>query len=413
MGDAKMVEANQRVKNGAHPEKALSAVFVRSVKEAGKYFDGHGLILKVDKSGAKRWVQRIIINGKRTEIGLGSASLVSLAEAREVALGNRKVARAGGDPLQAKREAQAVLTFAEAAQKVYELHLPTWRNPKHAKQWIKTLEEYTFPHFGKKLVADVGTSDVLIALTPIWNSKPETARRVKQRIGSVMKWAVAQGWRQDNPAEAIDQALPRHDKSKIKHRPSLPYIEVAAAIDIVKQSGAGFSAKLAFEFLVLTATRSGEVRLAVWDEIDLDKREWIIPAERMKAKRAHRVPLSERAIEILTEARNLSDGSGLIFIGTKQGKPLSDMTLSKLLKELGIAAVPHGFRTSFKVWAQEQTNFSREVSEMALAHVIQNKAEAAYARSDLFEKRRKMMESWARYLQTKSGSVINFVSNHG
>lgn len=268
MGDVRLVAANIKVKSGAHPEKALSAVFVRSVKEPGKYFDGHGLILKVDKSGAKRWVQRIVINGKRTEIGLGSASLVSLAEAREVALGNRKVARAGGDPLQAKREAQAVLTFAEAAQKVYELHLPTWRNPKHAKQWIKTLEEYVFPHFGKKLVADVGTSDVLAALTPIWNAKPETARRVKQRIGSVMKWAVAQGWRQDNPAEAIGQALPKHDKSKVKHRLSLPYAEVAEAIDIVKQSGAGLSAKLAFEFLVLTATRSGEVRLAVWDEIN-------------------------------------------------------------------------------------------------------------------------------------------------
>lgn len=221
-----------------------------------------------------------------------------------------------------------------------------------------------------------------------------------------MKWAVAQGCRQENPAEAIDQALPKHDKSKIKHRLSLPYADVAGAIGTVKQSGAGVSAKLAFEFLVLTATRSGEVRLAVWDEIDFDKREWAIPAECMKAKRAHRVPLSERAIEILTEARNLSDGSGLIFIGTKQGKPLSDMTLSKLLKELGIAAAPHGFRTSFKVWAQEQTNFFREVSEMALAHVIQNKAEAAYARFDLFEKRRKMMESWAIYICTLRGDVV-------
>ncbi|MGM0584942.1 MAG: tyrosine-type recombinase/integrase [Pseudomonadota bacterium] len=379
-------------------EKALSAAFVRQVSEPGKYYDGHGLFLRVEANGAKRWVQRLAIRGKRREIGLGSASLVTLAKAREAALDNRRLARAGGDPLGAKRQAEAVLTFAEAARKVHEMHRPSWRNPKHAAQFITTLESYAFPHFGSVRVSDVSSADVLRALTPIWLKKPETARRVRQRIGTVMKWAVAQGWRQDNPAEAISQALPRHDATRVKHREALHYNDVGAALEKVKASGAGLSTRLAFEFLVLTATRSGEVRKATWDEMDLDKAEWLIPGERMKAKRPHRVPLSPRAVELLEQARALDDGSGLVFPGTRRGRPLSDMTLSKLLREQGIKAHVHGFRTSFKTWAQEQTNFPNEVSEAALAHVVKDKAEAAYARSDLFAKRRKLMSEWADYV---------------
>ena len=208
----KLILAPSR-KQGRHPNKALSAAFVRTVQERGKYFDGHGLLLKVDRSGARRWVQRIIIRGKRTELGLGSPPLVSLAEAREAALANRKLARAGGDPLREKREAEAVLTFEEAARKVHQMHLPSWRNPKHGQQFINTLATYAFPRMGKLKVADVTTADVLAVLTPIWIDKPETARRVRQRIGSVMKWAVAQGWRQDNPADAIAEALPRHNRT--------------------------------------------------------------------------------------------------------------------------------------------------------------------------------------------------------
>ncbi|MBL4874618.1 MAG: tyrosine-type recombinase/integrase [Rhodobacteraceae bacterium] len=386
-------------KAGRHPEKALSAAFVRTVTEPGKYFDGHGLFLKVDKSGARRWVQRINIRGKRTEMGLGSVSLVSLAEAREVAVENRKLARAGGDPLRSKHEAEAILTFEEAARKVHEIHKPSWRNVKHAAQFISTLETYTFPRIGRIKVADVSSADVLAVLQPIWLEKPETARRVKQRIGMIMKWAVAQGWRQDNPADADPQALPKQNRIP-KHRLSLPYNEVAGCIETVKASGAGESTKLALEFLILTACRSGEVRLAHWDEINLDKAEWTIPAERMKAGREHRVPLSDRCIEILLSAQKLADGSNLVFPGTRFGKPLSDMTLSKLVKELGFKADVHGFRTSFKTWAQERTNVAREVSEMVLAHTIQNKAEAAYARSDLFEKRRELLNGWNSYLDT-------------
>jgi len=404
MGDAVLSsEVNPPSKRA---EKALSAAFVRTVTNQGKYTDGHGLFLKVDASGAKRWVQRLMIRGKRSEIGLGPASLVSLAKAREQALENRKLARAGGDPLQAKRTAKALLTFEEAARKVHKIHEPTWRNKKHAAQFLQTLETYTFPRMGKLKVSDVTTADVLAVLQPIWLEKPETAKRVRQRIGTVMKWAVANGWRQDNPAEAISQALPKQ-KQPVIHRKSLPYDEVSGCLAAVRASGAMVATKLALELVVLTACRSGEARLADWSEIDLDKAEWTIPAQRMKAGKEHRVPLSCRAVEVLEAAKALGDGTGLVF-PSATGKALSDMTLSKLVKELGFDADVHGFRTSFKMWCQERTNTPREVSEAALAHMIQNKAEAAYARSDLFEKRRKLMVMWASFLHNVPAEIVSF-----
>lgn len=395
------------LKSGKHPEKALSAAFVRTVTEPGKYVDGHGLFLKVDASGARRWVQRIVIRGKRTEMGLGSYPLVSLTEAREAAFANRKLARVGGDPLAEKRREKAVPSFEEAARKVYDLHKPSWRNAKHAAQFISTLETYAFPRMGKTKVSDVTTADVLAVLTPIWLDKAETARRVRQRIGTVMKWAVAKGWRKDNPADAISQALPKQDKIKA-HRKALHYADVAGCIEAVKASGADPSTKLALEFLVLTATRSGEARGARWDEIDMKAGSWTIPASRMKAKRDHVVPLSNRAIAILEEAQKLDAETGLVFPGTKKGKPLSDMTLSKLVKELGFDADVHGFRTSFRTWAQERTNYPREVAEAALAHTIKDKAEAAYARSNLFDKRRRMMEGWARFVAENAKNIAVF-----
>jgi len=385
------------------PEKALTTKFVESAKEPGKYFDGHGLFLRVQPNGQRQWVQRITIRGKRCEMGLGNPALVSLAKARETALANRKLAQSGGDPIQAKREAQAVLTFEDAARKVHALHLPTWRNVKHGAQFISTLETYAFPRLGRLMVSQVTPSDVLAVLTPIWTDKPETAVRVKQRVGTVMKWAIAQGWRQDNPAESIASALPKRDKSLKGQRKALTYAEVAGCINAVQASGAGLSTKLAFEFLVLTATRSGEARGATWDEIKLGTpATWAIPVARMKMKKDHRIPLSARAVAILEDAKALGDGTGLVFPGTKAGKALSDMTLSKLVKELGFDADIHGFRTSFRTWAQEQTNFPREVAEAALAHTIKDKAEAAYARSDVFEKRQKMMESWASYIAVET-----------
>jgi len=396
-------------KQGPHPDKALSAAFVRSTTKVGQHSDGNGLYLVVDPSGAKRWMQRITIRGKRTEMGLGSAKLFSLAEVREIALENRKLARQGGDPLNAKRIAEAIMTFEQASRRVHEIHRPSWRNPKHAAQFISTLETYAFPRIGNMKVTEVNTADVLAVLQPIWLEKPTTAKRVKQRIGTVMKWAIAKGWRQDDPSSVISQALPKQTQ-KVKHRKSLPYHEVAGCLEAIRASGAKDATKLALELIVLTACRSGEARLADWSEIDLNKAEWTIPAQRMKAGNEHRIPLSGRAIEVLEAAKSLGDGSGLVFPGTQAGKPLSDMTLSKLVKELGFDVDVHGFRTSFKTWCQERTNTPREVSEAALAHTIQNKAEAAYARSDLFEKRMALMEGWAIYLNDKNAKVVRLVN---
>jgi integrase len=293
---------------------------------------------------------------------------------------------------------------------VHELHRPTWRNAKHANDFIASLEAYAFPRIGRLKVGEVSTGDVLAVLSPIWTSKRETARRVRQRIGTVMKWAIAQGWRQDNPAANIDQALPRTDRTKAR-RKALPYAAVAECISTVHASRAGQATKLALEFLALTASRSGEVRLAAWPEVDLAAAVWEIPATRMKMKRPHRVPLSVRALAILQEAAAFRDGD-IVFPGTKRGRPLSDMTLSKLVKELGFDADVHGFRTSFRTWVQEQTDYPREVAEAALAHAVGDDVEQAYARSDLFEKRRTMMEAWAGYLAVRRGEVLPLTNSH-
>ena len=391
---------------GQHPHKALSAAFVRSVAQAGRYCDGNGLYLHVDPSGARRWVQRLVIRGTPRTLGLGGYAVVSLAEARDVALVNRKLARTGGDPLAERRHARGIPTFEEATATVLALHRPGWRNAKHATQWATTLRKYAHPHLGALPVSEVTTADVLTVLTPIWHDKSETARRLRQRIGAVMKWAIAKGYRPDNPAgDAMAQALPRQTVVR-RHMRALPHREVAGAIQAVRASRASTPVKLAFEFMVLTAARSGEVRLATWDEMALDTAAWMVPGARMKAKRDHRVPLSGRAFALLHDARRLSVCTGLVF-PSPRGKPLSDMTLSKLIKELGIAAVPHGFRSSFRDWAAEQTNTPREVVEAALAHTVRNPTEAAYARSDLFERRRRLMDDWSAYLDGERAQVIS------
>ena len=325
---------------------------------------------------------------------------------------NRKIARQGGDPLVLKRKSE-VSTFEEAARTVIAIHRSSWRNAKHAAQWDSTLREYAFPRLGKRPVSDIDAKDVMATLLPIWTEKPETAKRVRQRIGTIMKWAIAQGHRTDNPAgEAIGAALPKADKGK-RHHTALPHAEVADAIDSVRDSGAGMAVKLAFEFLVLTAARSGEVRLATWDEIDTDTRTWTVPAERMKAKQEHRVPLCARAMKILAEARPLEDASGFVFPGTRSGKPLSDVTLSKLMRDLNIDAVPHGFRSSFRDWAAERANAPPAVAEAALAHTVRNQVERAYNRTDLFERRRGLMKKWADYLEGGTGRVVPMVRTHG
>ena len=396
----------------ANRRKRLSAARVKSAPP-GKHHDDHGLILLVRATGGRSWVQRLTIHGVRRDIGLGGYPWVSLAEARDLAYDNRRVARRGGDPRTARRKTVKVPpTFAEAATTVIALYQPAWKaGAKTAALWRSTLDTYAFPVIGGKSVADVDSADVLSILSPIWTAKPETARKVRNRIGAVMKWSIAEGHRDTDPAgEAIVKALPPTPRMRAHHR-ALPYPALPATIETVRACDALVSTKLAFEFLVLTACRSGEVRLATWEEIDLDAATWTIPAARMKVKRDHRVPLSDRALAVLAEARALADRSGLVF-PSATGRAMSDSTLSKLLRGLDIEAVPHGFRSSFRDWAGERTNAPREVAEAALAHVVKDKTEAAYARSDLFDRRRKLMDQWAVFLAAEGATVLPMV-RHG
>ncbi|MFA3915964.1 tyrosine-type recombinase/integrase [Ruegeria hyattellae] len=393
-------------RKGRHPQNALTAPFVRSAKGPALHADGNGLYLKVDESGARRWIQRLMIRGKRREIAIGAVSLVSLSSAREAALDNRRIARAGGDPLADKRESASIPTFEEAAREVHKANKASWRNPKHAQIYMSSLETYAFPHFGHISVAEVDGSQVLTALLPIWTSKQDTARRVRQRIATVFKWAIAKGWRTDNPAEAVKAVLPKQDRTKKTNRKSLPYAQVADCIQSVRDSGADPSTKLAVEYLIHTAARSIEVREADWSEVNLDERLWSVPAARMKMAAAHQVPLTTRAIEVLRQARKLHKGD-LVFPGRNFDKPLSDATLLKIVREQGYDCDVHGFRASFRTWAQEQTNFPREVCEMALAHKVGDDTETAYARSDLFDKRRRLMDAWASFLAGQEGEIIS------
>jgi len=383
----------------------LTAKFVENVSEAGKYYDQHGLFLHVRPSGAKKWLQRYTFQGRRREIGLGSAKIISVATARKNAHQNLVLVSEGIDPIEDKKQDSIIPTFEVAARKVYEDNRPTWRNSKHAAQFITTLETYAFPVIGSMSVKEINSSHILRILSPIWVTKAETAKRVRQRLSTVLKYCIAQQWRTDDPADiAIVKALP-YLKKKVQHRKSISYNDVSDFIETVSKSSAGLSTKLGLEFLILTATRSGEVRNARWNEIKGSL--WIIPEERMKAGIEHRVPLSNRCMEILDEAKNINQGSGYIFEGTKPEKPLSENTFNKLMKELGLEVHAHGFRTSFRTWTQEKTHYPNEVAEAALAHSLKDSAEAAYARSDLLEKRAEMMEAWAQFISADASDVIN------
>ena len=384
----------------------ITAKEVKALKKPGRYYTGSPtLYLVVGFTGSKSWVQRLTLpSGQRTDLGLGSASIVTLAEAREKAHENRRLVHAGVDPLALKRR-PSIPTFTEAIEEVVKIHEPTWRGKKTAKLWRATLRDYAEPRLGSKRVDQITTQDVMSILLPIWNEKRETASKVRQRIGAVMRWAVAQGYRSDNPAgDAIGAALPKSSGLKRHHR-SVPHGQVGDTIAVIRASNAHVSTRLAFEYLVLTASRSQEVRLAEWDEVDLEVELWEIPASRMKAGRPHKVPLSERAVEIMHEAKEIFGGEGLIFPSVR-GLVMSDSTISKLTRENGIAASPHGFRASFKTFCSER-GVSREVSEMALAHRLGSATEQAYTHQvDLIERRREVMESWSRYLASKPSSKV-------
>ncbi|MCY4037162.1 MAG: tyrosine-type recombinase/integrase [bacterium] len=372
------------------------------VKNAGpgKHQDGQRLFLRVYESGAKCWVLRLTVDRRRREIGLGGWPEVSLADARRKTLEHRAAVAGGRDILAEKRRAR-VPTFREAAKSVHEAHRPRWRSDRHAANWWASLEKHAFPEIGDMRVDRINQSDVLRVLTPIWTTRPEVARKTRQRIRTILRWAMAHGYVQFNMAgEVIEGALPPMPRVK-SHFRSLPYPEVADALAVVDQSGASPSAKLCLRFVVLTAARSGEARNATWDEIDFEVCEWRLPAERMKAASEHRVPLSEAALDVLERAKDCRDGSDLVFPSPlKPGRPLSDMTLTKILRDVGLAdrATVHGFRASFRTWAMEETDTPWAVAEAALAHNLGDSVQQAYIRGDAYTKRRKLMEQWADYL---------------
>ena len=380
----------------------LSATFVRNANRPGRYGDGRGglglgLLVRPALRGGlnKSWTQSVRIDGRPTSLGLGRYPVVTLAMARERALENARAIAQGRDP---RRSGKAVPTFAEALETVIGIHAPNWKDRAGSeRQWRTSLATYALPRLGAKTVDAVTSADVMAVLLPIWSTKRVTAGRVRQRIGAVMKWAVAQGLRADNPAgDAISAALPRTAAVQ-RHQRALPHAEVRAALARVRDCDASRSIRLAFEFLVLTATRSGEVRNARWEEIDRDGAVWTIPAERMKNGREHRVPLSDRALEVLDEATELAVAGGWVF-PSPRGGAIPQRHLSELTRTLGIDAVPHGFRSSFRDWAAECTDAPREVCELALAHVSGDRVEAAYRRSDLFDRRRALMADWAAYV---------------
>ncbi len=399
--------------------------------------DGGGLWLVEGPLGddekplSASWIYRFMLDGKSREMGLGSCDDLGLADARELARQYRKRVRIDKvDPLDERRsraaerraavearrvEAAKEMTFRQCAERYIAAQSVAWKNQKHARQWPATLAAYAHPHFGDMPVESVDTGLVLKAVEPIWLTKPETASRVRGRIESVLDWATAREYREGpNPARwkgHLENLLPSRSKvAKVKHHEALPYRDVAVFIGELRQQE-GIAAR-ALEFAVLTAARTGETIGARWDEINLDERLWVVPGERMKAGKEHRVPLSDSAIAVLEKMRQIREGD-FVFPGAKAGKPLSNMALLMLLRRIGHDELTtHGFRSTFADWAAERTNFPDEVRQMALAHTVSDKVEAAYRRGDLFQKRRNLMAAWARYCDAPSIGKGEVVSLH-
>ena len=373
----------------------LCALFVETVVRPGKYYDRHGLYLRVSATGRRYWAQRITVRGHRRTLGLGRFPGVSLRVARAAALANQRVVRAGDDPFELRRR-ESVLTFAEAARRVHSFWRPRWRSPRTAANWIRSLETHIFPAIGDRPISELAVCDLVAVLGPICSTRPYLARSLRQRIARVMLWAVAEGHRTDNPAgDVLSSVLPRVSAPPV-HYAALPHADVGRALARLRAVPGYAAPRLVLELLVLTAARSGEVRGASWPEFDLAASTWTVPAERMKVGVEHRVPLSGAALGVLEQARTHSPGLSLVF-PAKAGRSLHDAVLSQLLRDLQVPAVPHGFRSSFRDWCGE-TGVAREVAEACLAHVVGSKVEAAYARSDLFDRRVVVMEDWARYL---------------
>ena len=389
----------------------LTARKVETAKP-GKYGDGANLYLLVSKTGARKWVLRFTWLGNPKEMGLGSTSVVTLADAREKAAAARRQIAQGINPIDERKQKNGIPTFGEIADEVRQSLSAGFRNEKHKAQWKSTLETYAAP-LRSKPVDTVTTNDILTVLKPIWTTKAETASRVRGRIEKILDAAKAKGFRNsENPARwrgHLDHLLPRQSKLARGHHAAMPYEAVAAFIAELRKREA--SAALALELCILTAARSGEILRMQWSEIDLEKRIWTVPAIRMKAGREHRVPLSARVIAMLHQLEKLKEGA-FVFPGQAHNKPLSNMAMEMMLRRMKIEnATVHGFRSSFRDWAGNVSNFSREVVETALAHVIGDKAEQAYRRSDALEKRRKLMDQWAAYCSTPKADKIVYISS--
>lgn len=399
----------------ARPNK-LTPAGVRAAKAKGRYSDGECLHLIVSETGAKSWIARVTRKGKQRDIGLGSASLVSLAEARRLCRDVRLQIKAGLDPVAERKRAAGIPVFRSAAVRLIEENRASWTNTKHAAQWLSTLETYAFPKIGGRSVDEITPADVKDVLLDIWLEKPETAKRVRQRIGAVLDWAHTEDYRPDRVLlPSAGKGLPRQPEG-VRHFPSVPYAEMPAFMANLRSSQN--ISRLALEFLILTGRRSGEALGALWSEIDLEKRLWTVPGERIKTEKRkadpkpHIVPLSPSAIALLkTMASYRTEHSDLIFTGLKRGKGLSDGTLAKLLRVMGAKdekgrnAVPHGFRATFRTWVGDKTTYPRELAEKALGHALPSHVEAAYNRSEMVAKRSQLMTAYDSFLGGKSNVV--------
>lgn len=386
--------------------KELTAAAVAKLRDPGRYPVGGaaGLHLRITDSGSRLWVHRIMVDGKRRDIGLGRFEDVSLSQARDAARDKSRLVRQGLDPLpslQLAPVAKVVRTFRATAEEYVESKRDGWRNEKHRAQWTATLEAYAYPDIGEKDVGEIGIDDVLRVLRPIWTSKTETATRLRGRIESVLGYAAVRDGRNGiNPASwrgVLDKILPAPDKVRTReHHPAMPIAEAPAFMRALEEVG-GMSA-LALRFLILTAARSGEVRGASWSEVDLHAGIWAVPAERMKAGAAHRVPLSTQVLALLQGLPRFA-GSDLLFPSPRGGQ-LADMAMTALMRRRSLAYVPHGFRSTFRDWAGDHTEYPREIVEAALAHAVGNRVEAAYRRKDALERRRPLMQDWANFLES-------------
>lgn len=384
----------------------LTAIQAAKLVTPGRHSDGGGLYLFIDNATRRRWIFMYVRHGKRSELGLGGGRDMTLAAARTEASALRAILAAGGDPKAERDKLKGVPNFGEFADAYVEAMAPSWRNPKHVAQWKMTLTKYAEP-IRHRPVDEISTHEILKVLEPLWKRTPETAERLRGRIENVLSAAKAKGYRSgENPAlwrGHLDQLLPKRQRLSRGHHTALPYAATPGFMEDLRARSA--TAARALEFGILTVARSGEVLGADWSEIDLQKKTWTVPAIRMKAGREHRVPLSPRAFEIIEELAQLGT-EGFVFPATKPNTPLSSMAMAMLLRRMKAEVTVHGFRSTFCDWASELTSFPHEVCEIALAHTIANKAEAAYRRGDLFEKRRKLMDAWAGFCGTRKSAKV-------